>query len=198
MQFVDEFQLVLDEPRDFCGNAPRIAPAGTFPGQAGKILERRHARRAKFFGIFVAEFFERERTAFSHFDGASDRLGTFGKEPIHLGPRAQEALGVRKAAKPQLGDGAAVPRRGEHVLQHLPRPVVIMHVVGRDEWHAGGLRCMDQPSDVTAILGSAAEFGQEITAIAEQIAIAGQPGARDCRRGTRRTRAAPRHVRRRR
>ncbi len=107
VQFLDQPQLVLDELADFFGNALRIAPAGALPSQAREMLERRHAGRAKLFGIFVTEFVERELAAFGHFDRAGHGVGTFGKEPIHVGTRSQEAFGIREAAKAQLGDACS-------------------------------------------------------------------------------------------
>ena len=90
---------------------------------------------------------------------------------------SQEAFGIREAAKTQLGDGAAVPRGGEHVLQHLPRAIVIMHVVGRDERNARRLRRLDQASHMRAIFGPAMQLGQQITAIAEEVSITRQRGS---------------------
>ncbi len=51
-----------------------------------------------------------------------------------------------------------------------------MHVVGRDERNARRLRRVDQASHMRAILGPAVQFGQQITAIAEEIAITRQCG----------------------
>ena len=61
--------------------------------------------------------------------GGLERLGEVAPEPRHLVGALERPLRVREEAAAGAVDGGAVAHAGEDVLEHLPPPVVGVHVV---------------------------------------------------------------------
>ena len=72
-------------------------------------------------------------------DRVCGRFGGLGDERAHFGGRLEKPLRGRELPLDESGEGAAVPNRGQHILQPLPLADVVMHAVRREEREAGGL-----------------------------------------------------------
>ena len=85
-----------------------------------------------------------------------------------IGP--QVPLGVREQGVARGGDGRAVADGGEHVVQRQPSGRVIVDVVGGDERQAGLAGEVLQLFQSPGVVRPAEEFGEEVGAIAEDVA----------------------------
>ncbi len=118
--------------------------------------------------------------------GAGDGVGVAGEEAGHLVGGLEVAVAAALAAVAGVVDGAALADAGHHVLQDAAAGVVVQHVAGGDQGHAGGVaellrggagaRRRRAPADGAGEVGAAGRVGAEAV----------EPGAEPCRRAGRR------------
>ena len=75
-----------------------------------------------------------------------------------------------------LGHRAAVADGRQHVVQRRPLGHVIMHVAGRHQRNPRLPRDLLQPLQFSPIVRPAVQFGQQIAAVGEQVAVGGRSG----------------------
>ena len=140
--------LALRDEREFVGEAlpDRIVDAvGIALGRAlqGEMLER-FLRRGKalhlFVGIFVLQFVEREGERIAQAQRFRDRLRPIAEQPRHFRRRLQMALGIGGEQPAGAVDGRVLADAGEHIRKRPPLGMMIVHVVDRDQRHAGFAR----------------------------------------------------------
>jgi hypothetical protein len=81
-------------------------------------------------------------------------------------------LGVGKQQPAGLGNADAVPDGGQHVLQRLASRDVVVHVAGSDQGHPGSVGQVPEHFQPPLVIRPALEFGDQVTAIREDLAVA--------------------------
>ncbi len=134
-----ERQLVLEHRPHLRGPARRPGSASTRrpgSGPAGRRWPSRRAGRPPR-GTRSAARRARSRTTPCHLDAARERRrGAFLKRAAISPGSCRRRSAVRGQAEPRFRHRGARTHRHEHVVERSPRPVVVVHVVHRDEGHA--------------------------------------------------------------
>ena len=103
--------------------------------------------------------------------------GIVAEQPRHFGRRLEVAFGIGLQGEAGGLDGAAQADAGHDVLQRPTLRGVVEHVVGGDQFQAALLRQPRQCAQPPFIVAVMAPAGGEPSAMAEQVAEAGQGGA---------------------
>ncbi len=142
--------------------------------------------RGEFFGIFVAQFIERERAPRGDFQGAVQRGGHAGEGGPQFLPRVQMTFRVRLPPVTRLGHRSSMAHGGQHVVQGPPPRHVVQHVAGGHQRDAAALRLDEQILQLPAIVRTAPQGDQQIAAVGEHLSELPQHVARRRLANTRR------------
>ena len=138
MQFVDQLAARARAAAALCPECRRDNAPRPCPGEPREMLQRRQARRAQLLGIFVAQFVERKGAAVGDLDACGQRpRGTRQTaRSISSGDfRCRSALGNSRCPSSATVQPSRVAVSTS--CSGWRERIVIMHVVGRHQRHAG-------------------------------------------------------------
>ena len=127
------------------------------PGQIFQMTLRGLARRHRLVGILVFELGQRKIDAAGKPHGFRNRLRHVAKQPRHFVPRLEVAFGIGFKTPADGVDGGLLADAGEDVLQGTARRMVIQHLVGRQQRHAGGCGDMMKPRQAALVVAAVQE-----------------------------------------
>ena len=90
-------------------------------------------------GILILELIKRKRNAAGKPHGFRDRLRDITKQPCHLMCRLQMAFGIGFKFFADTLNGRFLADAGEYILQGSTRGMMVQHLIGRQQGHAGGV-----------------------------------------------------------
>jgi len=122
------------------------------PGQIFQMALRGLARRHRLVGILIFELVKRERNAAGKPHGLCDCLREVAKQPRHFSRRLEVALRIGLKTLADGVDGGLLANAGQDILQRTARGMMIQHLVGRQQRHAGGRGDAMQPHQATPVV----------------------------------------------
>ena len=124
------------------------------PGQIFQMTLRGLARRHRLVGILVFQLIERERNAAGKPHGFRDRLRHIAKQPRHFIRRLEIALRIGFKTLADGIDSRLLANAGQNVLQGTARGMVIQHLVGRQQRHAGRRSDVMKPHQTALVIAA--------------------------------------------
>jgi len=95
------------------------------------------ARRHRFVRIFVNQLIEREIAGTGNLARSRDRRLIPGKKPRHLDTALEMPFRIGFKPQPRFMDRALLAYAGEYILKRPPVSLVIEHIIGGNQGHAG-------------------------------------------------------------
>ena len=129
------------------------------------MLLRGLARRHRLVRILVFELVERKAMRSAKRIVSAIASGQIAKQPRHFVRRLQMALGIGFEPPADGVDRRLFADAGEHILQRTARGMVIQHLVGREQRHAGGGRQPMQPRQAALVVAAIEQACREPDAI---------------------------------
>ena len=136
-QLADQPQFLVQDFFGLWRNPLRESLVRAGPGQVLQMALRGLARRHRLIGILVFELVEREIDAAGKAQGFRDRLRRVAKQPRHFVSRLEIAFGIGFEAPADGVDGGLLADAAQDILQRAARGMMIHHLVGRQQRHAG-------------------------------------------------------------
>ena len=124
------------------------------PGQVFQMLLRGLARRHRLVRILVFELIEREIDAIGKAHGFRDRVRQIAEQPRHFVARLEITFGIGLEPLADRLDRGLLADAGEHILQRPARGMVIQHLVGREQRHAGLCCDVMQPRQAALVVAA--------------------------------------------
>ncbi len=154
VQLGDQRKFLDDCVAHLAGEAVRVTPGSSLPGQIFKVGLRGFPFGHRFVGIFVFQLVEREGASLRDLDAAAKRILMAAEEPRHLLRRFDMPLGIGFEAEAGLGNGAFLADAGEHVLKGAAVRGVIERGVGGNEWKPRALAEFGECRDAGTIVAT--------------------------------------------
>ncbi len=171
MKFLDETQLVFQQPLDLVGNAVAVTVPCSSPREVVQELHRVAVGRAEFSRVFVAKFVQRKLTAVRNFDCSFQQLGIAPEEPRHLLGRLQVSLGIGKEPIGDLTDRTAFANRDQRVLQEAAFWMVVMDIIGGSERNLRVSCQAASPLHPPSVVRHEVAFDKAVTPIAKRFCV---------------------------
>jgi hypothetical protein len=164
-EFFDQRQFLVQGGAQFV-----IDPAGkmfddTLPCQIFQMSLRGLARRHRLVRIAIFQFVERKMDAAGEAQRLGDRIGVIAKQPRHFRRRFQMPLGIGLQQAARGFDGGLFADAADDILQHPPLMVVVQHVIGGEQRHAGRGGDALQSRQPTFVIAAMEQAGGEPDAI---------------------------------
>ncbi len=131
----------------------------TLPGQIFQMTLRGLARWHRLVGILVFELIQRKRDAASKPHGFRDRLRHIAKQAHHFIRGLEIAFRICFKTLANGIDGHFLANAGENILQRAARGMVIQHLVGRQQRHAGGCGNALEPHKTALVVAAVQQAG---------------------------------------
>jgi len=156
-QLSDQAQFLVQDLFGLGRDPHRESAVRAGPGQVFQMALRGLARRHRLVGILVFELVERKPDAAGKPQGFRDRLRHIAEQPRHFAGRLEMAFGIGFEPPADGVDGGLLADAGQDILQGTARRMMVQHLVGRQQRHAGlGCDAM-QPRQTAAVVAAVKE-----------------------------------------
>ena len=155
----------------------RIAPVRPFPGQSHELA---HGRFAAFVDdrVLIGKLPQREAAAPHDLLRVCDGMRMAAEQAHHLRGFLEMAIRTGEATEAQFVDGAAETDGRHDILQRPPLGLVIVDVVGGDEFHTHLRGEIVELGQTTGVVAAEQHGAGHVATVAEQLGQGMQPVAK--------------------
>ena len=161
----DQAQFLVQDLFGLGRNPDRKSFVRALPGQVFQMALRGLARRHRLVGILIFELIERKIDAAGKPHGFRDRLRHIAKQPRHFMRRLEIAFRIGFQTLADGVDGGLFANAGQNILQGSARGMVIQHLVGRQQRHAGRRGDAMEPRQTAPVVAAIQQAGRKPHAI---------------------------------
>ncbi len=158
-EFGDEIEFLSQGNTEHIINPVGKILTGSCPCQVFQMLLRGLAWRHRLIGILVFELIKRKIDAAGKPHGFRDRFRHIAKQPRHFMRGLEMAFRIGFKALADGVDRGLLANAGQHILQGAPCGMVIQHLVGGQERHAGGRCEAMKPNQATPVVAAVQQAG---------------------------------------
>ncbi len=133
----DQAQFLVQDLLGLGCNPDRKSFMRAGPGQVFQMALRGLARRHRLVGVLISKLIERKIDAAGKPHGFLNRLREVAEQPRHFVSRLEIAFRIGFKTPADGVDGGLLANAAQNILQGTARGMVIQHLIGRQQRHAG-------------------------------------------------------------